>query len=76
VPLELRHASTSRANVELRSGVGIANQQKRFLSQDYLKKIVHAEKAWQERAKGIRDGDVKSVLDVLEERGFVNQIVG
>jgi hypothetical protein len=38
--------------------------------------MVNAEDAWQQRAKDIREGNLKSMLDILEERGFVNQIVG
>ena len=41
-----------------------------------MKNLVQAEADWQERAQAIARGDKKSVLDGLEERGFVNQIVG
>jgi tyrosyl-tRNA synthetase len=51
-------------------------QQRRWIGRNYLKNIVAAEKDWQERSKQIENGDRKNILEVLEERGFVNQIVG
>ncbi|RMD44208.1 hypothetical protein DV735_g890, partial [Chaetothyriales sp. CBS 134920] len=38
--------------------------------------MIIAEDAFNSRAQDIRNGVKKSVLDVLEERGYVNQIVG
>lgn len=53
-----------------------AFQQRRWIGRNYLKNIIAAENDWQQRAKEIKDGDRKNILDILEERGFVNQIVG
>lgn len=41
-----------------------------------MDRIKTAEEEWQLRARDIRDGKMKSMLTLLEERGYVNQIVG
>lgn len=51
-------------------------QQKRHITQNALRKMQSAEEEWFIRAEEIRSGKRKSVLDKLEERGLVNQIVG
>lgn len=51
-------------------------QQRRWIGRNYIKNIISAEQDWQQRAGEIAIGDRKSILDILEERGFVNQIVG
>lgn len=51
-------------------------QQQRHISQNALRKIQTAEEEWEVRAEEIRSGKAKSVLEKLEERGLVNQIVG
>lgn len=51
-------------------------QQKRTISQNALRKMQSAEEEWQARAEEVRGGHRKSVLEKLEERGLVNQIVG
>lgn len=51
-------------------------QQRRSISQAHLRNIKVAEEGWNKRKQGIDEGEVKSVLEVLEERGLVNQIVG
>ena len=50
--------------------------QRRWISHNYVRKIARAEDDWTDRANDIKDGKKRSVLEVLEERGFVNQIVG
>lgn len=51
-------------------------QQKRRITQNALRKMQSAEEEWFIRAEEIRNGKRKSVLEKLEERGLVNQIVG
>jgi len=51
-------------------------QQRRNITQNHLRKISIAEQDWQERKDAIQTGAAKSILDRLEERGLVNQIVG
>ena len=42
----------------------------------YDKKVKEANKEWEEKAQEIRDGKKPSMLSILEERGFVNELVG
>lgn len=48
----------------------------RQITQVHLRKIKTAETEWKDRAKDIADGRAKSMLEKLEERGLVNQVVG
>jgi tyrosyl-tRNA synthetase len=48
----------------------------RWIGTKYLAKVKKAEQEWQEQAKEIRAGNVKSMLTILEERGLVHQITG
>lgn len=52
------------------------SQQRRTITQNALRKIQSAEEEWEIRAEEIRNGKQKSVLEKLEERGLVNQIIG
>jgi hypothetical protein len=51
-------------------------QQKRLITRVHISRIKEAMADWQVRAKAIRKGEKQSMLSLLEERGFVNQIVG
>lgn len=51
-------------------------QQRRNITQNHLRKISIAAQEWEERKDAIEAGQAKSILDKLEERGLVNQIVG
>lgn len=51
-------------------------QQRRWISQNHLRNIEAAEADWRQRTEAIKAGDKKSIFDVLEERGLINQIVG
>lgn len=42
----------------------------------YLAKRANAEDDWREKAKEIRSGEKQSMLSILEERGYINQIAG
>lgn len=53
-----------------------SKQQRRHITQNHLRKIDIAAREWQERKDAIETGSAKSILDRLEERGLVNQIVG
>lgn len=53
-----------------------ALRQQRQISHNALRKIQTAEEEWQIRAQEIQDGKSRSMLEKLEERGLVNQIVG
>lgn len=52
------------------------HQQRRHIAQSALRKIQSAEEEWKARAEDIKSGRAKSILEKLEERGLVNQIVG
>src|SRR5690242_11704620 len=52
------------------------HQQRRWISRNHLTRIKSAEEEWAIRADAIKAGEKKSILDLLEERGYVNQIVG
>ena len=52
------------------------HQQYRWISRNHVIKIAEADEDWTKRAEDIKHGRKRSVLEVLEERGFVNQIVG
>ncbi|KAH8816376.1 hypothetical protein F5884DRAFT_896163 [Xylogone sp. PMI_703] len=49
---------------------------RRWIGQKYLAKLADAEMAWQEKAYKIRAGQQKSMLTILEERGYVHSIAG
>ena len=49
---------------------------RRNITYNALRKIKTSEDEWQNRKDAIESGQVKSVLEKLEERGLVNQIVG
>ena len=51
-------------------------QQKRWISKNHIRKIEDAEKEWADKAAEIEAGRKKSMVDILEERGYINQIVG
>lgn len=52
------------------------SQQKRWITRSHIIRIKEAMDDWAERADAIKNGKKQSMLSVLEERGFVNQIVG
>lgn len=49
---------------------------RRSISHSFLKRKADEEQQWQEKAKEIRERKRKSMLSILEERGFINQIAG
>ena len=42
----------------------------------YLAKVADAELAWQAKASNIKEGNEKSMLTLLEERGLVKTLAG
>ncbi len=50
--------------------------QRRVISQKYLEKQLDAKLAWAKKAAEIQAGKQESMLAMLENRGYVNQIVG
>ena len=53
-----------------------SSAQKRFITQNYLRKTLEAKLQWTRQATEIRAGKKERMLDMLEKRGFINQIVG
>lgn len=51
-------------------------QQNRWITQNHIRKIKEAMADWEERAKAIKKGEKQSMLSLLEERGYVHQIIG
>ena len=54
----------------------LPRDQRRCLTRNHIRKIADADEDWAKRAEDIKHGRKRSVLEMLEERGFVNQIVG
>jgi hypothetical protein len=50
--------------------------QKRWITRNHIRKIQEAEEDWSLRADAIATGKKQSMLSLLEERGYVNQIIG
>jgi tyrosyl-tRNA synthetase len=70
----LRHAA--QQNVRRSLQLSAASIGRRHIGQKYLAKVKQAEEQWAEKAQRIHKGEEKGMLDILEERGFVHQIVG
>lgn len=51
-------------------------QQKRWITRTHIRRIKEAMGDWEQRANAIKKGEKQSMLSLLEERGFINQIVG
>jgi tyrosyl-tRNA synthetase len=64
-----------RTQVQQRAGSHNQGQQ-RWIGYNHINNIKIAQQEWESRAADIVAGKSKSILDVLEERGYVNQIVG
>lgn len=52
------------------------NEQKRWITRNHIRKIQEAAEDWSLRADAIVAGKKQSMLSLLEERGYVNQIIG
>ena len=53
-----------------------AFRQKRFVTQNYIRKTAEAEQQWNEYNKEIQSGQRQSMLSILEERGYIQAIAG
>ncbi|KAK5788723.1 hypothetical protein VI817_009681 [Penicillium citrinum] len=51
-------------------------QQKRFITQQWLKRVQDGKDEWARHAKEIKDGKRKSFAAHLEERGLIHDVVG
>jgi hypothetical protein len=51
-------------------------EQRRWITRNHIFNIRTAEEEWMARAKEINSGKKMSMLDLLEQRGYINQIVG
>ena len=54
----------------------VATTQKRTITRKYQARTKDAEEQWQERYAEIRNGQRQSMLDILQERGFLNAVAG
>ena len=53
-----------------------ANEQKRWITRRHIQKIKDAAEDWTSREKAVEEGTKQSMLSLLEERGYINQIIG
>lgn len=53
-----------------------AQAQRRNITRNHLRKIKLSENEWKERKADIESGKISSIVKLLEDRGYVNQIVG
>jgi hypothetical protein len=56
--------------------LAVRHGQRRFISDRLLQNQIAAVWEWKQQAEEIKLGKKKSMLQILEERGFVNQIAG
>jgi tyrosyl-tRNA synthetase len=49
---------------------------RRAITQGFLRKTIEAEMDWSRQAMEVKEGKRKSVFEILEERGLVNQTAG
>lgn len=54
----------------------LGHGQRRSIHLSYLKKQRDAANDWKKQAAEIRAGEKQSMLDILEERGYIGQIAG
>ncbi|KAL1965888.1 hypothetical protein VTN77DRAFT_5021 [Rasamsonia byssochlamydoides] len=68
-------SSSSSLNTGAKSLL-LSSQQKRWITQQYLRRMAEAEEQWKGFAKEIKEGKRKSFVEHLEERGLIYQVVG
>ncbi|KIX98530.1 uncharacterized protein Z520_05831 [Fonsecaea multimorphosa CBS 102226] len=64
-----------RRHLRERNPPSIASQQ-RWIARAHVRRIQEAEEEWRAKAREIEKGNMKSMVTILEERGYINQIVG
>src|SRR5438046_1502558 len=57
-------------------GSAVICLQKRGITMQHLRRIKEADEQWAQWAREIREGKRQSFLKMLEERGYVNSVVG
>lgn len=55
---------------------GCSAQQKRFITQQWLKRVQDGKDEWARHAQEIKEGKRKSFAAHLEERGLIHDVVG
>lgn len=75
-PALLRTSQLHRAYVCSQCRLALLRQQRRNISETHKQKVRDAEGQWHERAKEIRAGKRKSMVEILEARGLIHDIVG
>ena len=69
-------STTSAKSASESAGRPFEHQQRRWVSRNYIRRLAEAEQDVQQRARDIGGGSKRSLFDVLEERGYVNQTIG
>ena len=64
-----------RSHAKRKSVLG-SREQRRWIGFNHINNIRNAQQEWELRARDTVLGKRKSILDVLEDRGYVNQIIG
>lgn len=72
----VRKSSPICSDCQYRLVQSVQSVQHRRISTNHVKKIKVADEDWKQREQAIKDGEAQSMLDKLEERGYVNQVVG
>ncbi|EXJ75854.1 uncharacterized protein A1O5_00361 [Cladophialophora psammophila CBS 110553] len=67
---------TCRRHLRERNAPSLPSSRQRWITQAHVRRIQEAEEEWRAKAREIEKGNMKSMLTILEERGYVNQIVG
>ncbi|KAH0841782.1 Tyrosine--tRNA ligase, mitochondrial [Fonsecaea pedrosoi] len=65
-----------RSHLRDRNPLPSLSAQQRWITQAHVRRIQEAEEEWRAKAQAIEKGNMKSMLTILEERGYINQIVG
>jgi hypothetical protein len=71
-----QHALRPKPYICARCAIRASRTSKRQLSGTFITREIEKELAWKEQAKLIREGKKKSMLSILEERGYIKQIAG
>lgn len=58
------------------SVIGSGGQQKRWITQNYIRRTKEAEQEWSQFAEEIKAGKRQSFVEHLEERGLIHDVVG
>jgi tyrosyl-tRNA synthetase len=67
---------TCRTRLAVRSSRPSTETSKRWITRNHMRRIKDADVSWGLRADKIETGEKQSMLGLLEERGYINQIIG